>query len=101
MNPNRNNGSGDHWASRESMARRGLPGASFNHGDVALPWLSSRPAWWVSDDGDRCDGRGAARTGDNSARLRVDNPGAGAQLVREVLGEPDGAGGVTEDGDCG
>src|ERR1700755_1253000 len=26
--------------------------------------------------------------------------GMGAQLVREVLGEPDGAGGVTEDGDA-
>src|SRR5690349_16034271 len=31
--------------------------------------------------------------------LRVTR-GAGAQLVREVLGEPDGAGGVTEDGDA-
>src|ERR1700704_6154610 len=26
--------------------------------------------------------------------------GAGAKLVREVLGEPDGAGGITEDGDA-
>ena len=66
MNPIRNNGSRDRRASRESMARRGLPGLAptttmwlcrgSDHDDVTLSWLSSRPAWWVSDDRDRCDG---------------------------------------------
>src|SRR5689334_25445508 len=43
--------------------------------------------------------RRAGREATRRTCVRVTR-GAGAQLVREVLGEPDGAAGVTEDGDA-
>src|SRR5690242_1605445 len=47
-------------------------------------------------------GSGRGRPGREVTRVttRAVTRGAGAQSVREILGEPDGAGGVTEDGDA-
>src|SRR5690349_13854264 len=88
--------------------------SGYNRHDVTSWRLLSRLARWVSDDGGGRDVWGwpeSAPEGSSASSRRLGLEvtraprrgvarGMGVPLVREVLGEPDGAGGIAEDGDA-